>query len=134
MNIFHPHGDYRLQLNQDVLEVTLIGAWNKEMAHLFINECKEAVGPLKGKPWGILADVEEFMLAVPEAVELGKDFIGWAAKNGCVRDAHVFSHSPVKEDLFKRMSLHTDGKQCKKRFDTLESARAWLEKGGLLDS
>ena len=130
MTIFHPHGEFRIQLINNVLKVELIGEWNEETAELFVEDCKTEINKFDGQNWGLLALLDKFVLAVPSAVDKGKEFAKWAAQHGCAADALVYQHNTLKTELMTQLSPGHCEANKKPYFVEQSQAIEWLKHRG----
>jgi len=126
--MFSIHGDWKIEVSNNVLLQYFSGSWNEEAIITYIKEFREKATPLaqhNGK-WAILSIFEDWELGVPEIEQHVIEHCQWFKDNGCVKDCHVYSPNAAKEMQLERMIPHTDGSYERRVFTNINEAKTWL--------
>jgi len=131
--MFSVHGEWKIEVSNNVLLQYFSGSWNEEAIIKYVKEFRKQATPLSlnknnnGK-WAILSIFEAWELAVPEVEQHVIEHCQWFKDNGCVKDCHVYSPSAVKEMQLERLIPQTDGNYERCVFTSINEAKAWLAK------
>jgi len=129
--MFSIHGEWKIEVSNNVLLQYFSGSWNEEAVIAYVKEFREKATPLSlnqpnnGK-WAILSIFEDWELGVPAIESHIIEHCQWFKDNGCVKDCHVYSKNAIKEMLLEKLIPHTDGAYERRVFTTINDAKNWL--------
>lgn len=107
--MFNEHGGFKVVLQDDVLFVTVTGAWNAETANAYKDVIHKTIAPLKGTFWGLISDVSAWELCTPDCELIIVELSAHCREEGLKREAMVNkSTESIKLELFhKHLSNNT---------------------------
>jgi len=135
--MFSIHGEWKLEVNNNVLLQWFGGSWNEEAIIKYIKEFREKATPLSlnknnnGK-WAILSIFEEWELGVPQIEKHVIEHCQWFKDNGCIKDCHVYTPSATKEMQLEHLIPHTEGDYERCVFTSIDEAKNWLAQYGFI--
>jgi len=129
--MFSIHGDWKIEVSNNVLLQYFSGSWNEEAIIAYVKEFREKATPLaknkanNGK-WAILSIFEDWEMGVPAIEQHIIEHCQWFKDNGCVKDCHIYSPSSTKEMLLEKLIPHTEANYERCVFTNINDAKAWL--------
>lgn len=123
------HGEYEIDSRGEIILVKFSGSWNKECSNEFIEAYISFIGKKKVRKFGVLADLQHFEGATPDAAKQLIKLSLWGSKNGQVARAQIIN-SELKYFAVKDMQNLNLGYPIKD-FDDVDSAFQWLSEQGL---
>lgn len=127
MNI---HGQWQLEVNNNVLLEWFEGSWNEEAVVAYIEDFKKIVQPLISGEWAILSIFDAWELGVPDIEPHIIKHCQWFKDHGCIKDCHVYSDSAVKRMQLEKIIPHTEGNYERLVFSDINEASNWLKECG----
>jgi len=134
--MFKEHGDFIVTLDENILLVSVSGAWNAETAKAYAEVVIETINPIKYRAWGVISDVREWELCTPDCKVLIAKLSAKCKGKGMKREAIINSNTEsVKLDLFRRHTIKQSSKALPDAFErcffeTEKEAREWLNDEG----
>jgi hypothetical protein len=133
--MFNLHGTFKIELQDDIVFVDMIGAWNLETAIAFSAEIKALTKQIYGRPWAALTRMDEWELCTPDCEPVIVEFSLDAKRSGLTREAVVNEKESTKLELFSRFRNDSLVKQANPEFErrffkNLASGLAWLHSEG----
>jgi hypothetical protein len=122
---YQSHGDYHLILNQYIIEVTLVGAFNDLGVKAWTEAVKNTIKLFDGKPFAILMDLTQAQGATPEAFEVANQYNEWLNTQNMIAKAVVFGNRILQE--IEQVMVKAKQKQKIKNFFDVNEARLWLQ-------
>jgi len=120
------HGKFIITVDDDIITVKSIGAFNTESAVKSIEELKFVVGSFCQKKFKLLFDHTEYEGATPAVFEEINECNIWLSKQNLVAKAIVITSSINLNILESRTS--TKSEKNTKNFDNMQSANDWLQR------
>ncbi|WP_026959634.1 hypothetical protein [Aliagarivorans taiwanensis] len=127
--MFEAHGSYRLELFDDVLVLSAVGAWNSQLAREFVDALQSFESQLPER-WAHVVLLEDWELLTSDAEELIYPTLKWVEDKGLCHTAHVYSFSPLKRYLLERMIPSGERSHSKQDFPSIQLACDWLVEQG----
>lgn len=121
------HGEYEITSRGQIIIVKFSGTWNKECAEELIQDYLRFVEKKKISRFGVLADLQRFEGATPDASGHLVKLSLWGSKNGQVARAQIIN-SEFKYYSVKDMQ-NLDLGYPVKDFEDTDSAFQWLRAG-----
>lgn len=125
--MFSIHGEWKIEVNNNVLVQTFSGSWNEEAVLAYIREFREKALPLTKGNWAILSIFEYWELGIPDIEKHVVEHCQWFIDNGCRRDCHVYSVSEAKKMQLDKMIPLNDRLYQRMVFTDIDTAIHWLE-------
>lgn len=122
------HGEFTLELHNNILTAKFSGALNIKTAVAFKRAISELAGPLNGAKWGYLSLSEQGQAATPDAEELLVECVQLCWSLGCIAGAYVLGSNLAITQLdrvFKKAGLASGAEG--KVFATAEDAKRSIE-------
>jgi hypothetical protein len=92
VSIFIPsHGEYEIDSKGEIIIVRFTGTWNKECSEELIERCIPFIENKKVHKFGVLADLQNFEGATPDAAKRLIELSLWGSKNGQVARAQIIN-------------------------------------------
>lgn len=85
------HGDYQINARGEIITVRFLGTWNKECAKELIEDYIPFIKEKKYNKFGVLADLQNFEGATPDAMKPLIELSLWGAENGQVARAQIIN-------------------------------------------
>jgi hypothetical protein len=124
------HGDWKIEVNNNVILQWFEGSWNEEAIIAYMHEFREVASQLVDRSWAILSVLEEWELCVPETEKHISDHAYWFIENGCTHDCHVFSKNEIKKMQLNKM-IPTKCENYERRiFVDINESIEWLQSEG----
>lgn len=102
---FAPHGEFKINVSNNILIARLAGSWNQECAESFSQAFKTHAQSLKYEKWGHLVFLDDWELSVPEILPIVTDLVSFCIENGLDKSAQVYSESMMKKFFVDQMVL-----------------------------
>jgi hypothetical protein len=120
------HGDSKVELLDDIINITLKGSFNEEGVGAFVDKLKEIINSLNGKPFYVLIDFLAVDGGTPEAFTASNSYNLWLSKQNMIAKASVGPPILVAID---QSQIHESSRkgQTFKYFNDYDSALIWLK-------
>jgi len=118
------HGDSQVEIEENLINVTLLGAFNDHAVIEVSNKIKMAIEAFEGEPFTMIINALSFNGATPEAYMEANKHNKWLNKKNMLGKAIVHNSRAFMEldFIYKKESL----KQNIKEFSTVKEAKLWL--------
>ncbi len=123
------HGEYEIDSRGEIVIVKFSGAWNKECSEELIEKYISFIKKNKVSKFGVLADLQHFEGATPDAAKQLIKLSLWGSENGQVARAQIIN-TEFKYFAVKDMQNLNFGYPIKDFLDA-DSAFQWLNAQGL---
>jgi len=123
------HGEYDIQLSNNVLYVRAEGGWNLQTAEAFAKDYKEISTPVTSEKWAVFNDFRAWELAPPDTNPVIQNLIQWIFDHGQMASVYLTAPSSVKIFQWTEMlagSTIPKGYQFL-RTERFDDAVNWLE-------
>jgi len=120
-----PHGEYKLNIDGNILNLQLIGAFNEIGAQQFTSAMKASIKALNGQPFAILVNDLEVIGGTPEAYAELEEYNQWLNTQKLVAKAMVII-SPITLAIVDKYAPSRN-EQNIAVFNTEEPALIWLK-------
>lgn len=128
MPLFEPHGEYRLELDGNIIKNFAVGAANQETIEIYTKELALLIREFSGAPFAVYSDYDPDVILTHEAVARLRENIaerrGWgmcAAALNLSSSAHRLITSAQIGGLYEEAGVPW------REFDSYEAAKPWLE-------
>lgn len=121
----HEHGIYSVELKDNIIWVTLEGAFNDLGVLGWTNAIKDIVNTLNGKPFCILMDMKKALGGTPEAFAVSNDYNAWLSQQNMLAKALIYP-SQVFEEMDNSL-VPAKKNQNISVFDNIDDAALWLQ-------
>jgi hypothetical protein len=120
------HGESRIILKENIIHVTLKGAFNEYGAKDVSKKTKEIIDSFNQQKFMILANLLNLNGATPEAFSISNEFNTWLNSQNMVAKAIVITSSTIKD--IDRQRVPSKALQNIEYFDNEADALIWLKK------
>ncbi len=120
------HGKYDIEVNCDIIKITVSGAFNDVAAKALAIELKNIVIAFEHAPFAIMANLLAFDGGTPEVFAESQEFNTWLNSKNMVAKALVFT-SPALIAIEQAL-VKSKAKQNIQYFKTEHQALKWLNK------
>ncbi len=125
--MFLPHGEYRIELKNDVLLIEAKGPFNIELVKQYTQEVDTIIKTLI-KPWGQVLILHQDCLFTPEAERLMYRTVEHRKKLGLVASAVVFADPQSRFIIEQQLSNIYQMSQVQYRcFEDEVAGTAWVD-------
>jgi hypothetical protein len=124
---FAPHGEFKLQISNNIIVARLTGTWNKECAESFSEAFIAQVKLLDSPSWAHLVFLNDWEISVPEIIPVVTDLATFCMHNGLEKSAQVYSKSIVKKMYLDKMVIEIHGNFERRVFSDADMAVHWLK-------
>tara|TARA_R110002074_G_scaffold30335_1_gene86021 strand:+ start:128 stop:523 length:396 start_codon:yes stop_codon:yes gene_type:complete len=118
------HGKYDIEVNRDIIKITISGAFNDVGAKALAIELKNIVIEFDHAPFAIMANMLEFDGGTPEVFAESEEFNTWLNSKNMVAKALIFT-SPALIAIEQAL-VRSKAKQNIQYFKTECEALQWL--------
>jgi len=118
------HGTYVLTYQNNIIEVTLSGAFNEYGVIDWTNAIKKTIASFNGEKFCILMDLRKALGGTPEAFEQANQYNDWLNSQNMVAKAVIFENAVLAE--IERVMVSAKRFQKIKNFHDIIEARQWL--------
>lgn len=119
------HGEFDINIENDIINITIKGAFNDVGAKAVIEQLVQHITTLKNEPFAILANLLAFEGGTPEVFAVSDEFNAWLNSKNMVAKALVFT-SPALIMIEKTLVKSKQGQNIQYFADEHE-ATAWLD-------
>lgn len=126
------HGQYSVDLEQNILSITLIGMFNDIATKSVCELIKALVVSLENKPFKILLDCSAYEGSTREAHQVSNQHLLWLNKQNCIARATVFNQK-LYHDIVKNEQPALFELQNRREFNNIAEAKRWLEQLTVVD-
>lgn len=118
------HGKYSVEVDGDIIDVSLSGNFNKEGIVAYSERVREAVLAMAGKPFAMLIDSRLIEGGTPDAYDALEKYNHWLSTQKLIAKAVVMKNVVAQAILAQRTPTLT--KQNTLYFDNRDDAVKWL--------
>ncbi|MCV2884875.1 hypothetical protein OE749_09220 [Aestuariibacter sp. AA17] len=122
--MYAAHGDFSVVIQDDIIEVQLIGMFNHEGTEQYVNKVKAAVAKFDGRPFSMLIDDLKMEGGTPEAYEILNRYNTWLNNQNLVAKALIIDSEVKKFIILDRTPALKN--QNARFFKSRSKAIAWL--------
>jgi hypothetical protein len=119
------HGEFNINLDQDIINITVKGAFNDVGAKAVIEQLVQHITTLNNEPFAILANLLEFEGGTPDVFAVTDEFNAWLNSKNMVAKALVFT-SPALIMIEQTLVKSKKGQNIQYFADETE-AIAWID-------
>lgn len=119
------HGTYSVVLEDDLLSITLVGAFNEIATNSVCRQIQDKVGTLQGNAFKFLFNCIDYEGSTPAAHKISNDCLLWLNKQNCFAWAAVYHHALYAEMARSQQPAMYEC-QNRREFYNVELAKAWL--------
>lgn len=120
------HGEYNITVLDDMIKITVHGAFNDVGAKALVSELKDIVLAYEHAPFVIMGNLLDFGGGTPEVFAESEEFNAWLNSRNMIAKALIFT-SPaliaIEQTLVKSKSM-----QNIQYFENENDAKQWLDK------
>jgi hypothetical protein len=127
---FAPHGEFKINVSNNILIARLTGSWNLECAESFSQAFKTHIQSLKHEKWGHLVFLDDWELSAPEIFPIVTDLVSFCIANGLEKSAQVYGESMMKKFFVDKMVTEKHGNFERQIFNKQDKAIKWLSEYG----
>lgn len=120
------HGQYSVDLEQDILSITLIGMFNDIATTTVCKLIKDLVESLESKPFKILLDCSAYEGSTREAHQVSNQHLLWLNEQNCIARATVFNQK-LYHDIVKNEQPALFELKNRREFNNIVEANHWLK-------
>ena len=117
------HGNYTLEVNNQVVVTVCTGAWNRETVLDFGGDILDHAKQMPENTWGLICLANEWELGTPDALTTWNEYSINMQNSGMVSLALVMSANAVKKSVIVKNNVSPDHPEFKIEF-FLESSDA----------
>ena len=128
----YSQGEYEIDSKGEIIIIRFLGIWDKGSSEKFIEDYIPFVKNKRLNRFGVLADLQDFEGATPDAAGPLIKLSLWGSKNGQVARAQIIN-TELKYFTVKDLQNLNFGYPIKD-FDDIDSAFQWLNEQGLKTS
>jgi hypothetical protein len=129
-NFFAPHGEFTLNISNNIIIARVSGSWNEECAHNFSAALKEKINSFNDKEWAHYVLLDDWELGVPEVTPIISDLVAYCIDHRLIKSAHIFNESVIKQTYIDQMVTEKQGNFEKRMFHDKTEAIKWLNASG----
>jgi len=104
MNAWSLEFSFRVDVESAVIYAKVHGMWKADTARSYMEEFKNEVTPLLGKPWAKLIDLTNWRTSYPEVNAIIGKHMAWSLQNGCVLSIYVLNNPSTFRQLNQMFS------------------------------
>ena len=123
-NRYNSHGDFKIEIDKDVIVIDAWGPWNQEFFTQFHQQLYTVVHQLTVDIYGALVVIHGQGLPVNDAIDEHIAFLSQGNVTALAVDLSCCSTAGLSQDVFSK--IYTQSKLNFKFFDDNQAAKAWL--------
>jgi hypothetical protein len=119
------HGYYSVKLEQNLLNITLVGSLNEQAAGTACQQIKASIVGLNGDKVVVLVNCLDYQGSTPQAHQISNQTLNWLNQQNCVARATVYKEK-IHQDIVKHQQPEIFGMKNRREFHCFDEARQWL--------